>query len=87
MAMKREVSFSTFVRAEPGRIFDAMATAEGLDSWFTTGNHHVEIFYGARRHLLIPHRVRSVLYYLVRQNGEHAVGRESPPLVLPPARP
>lgn len=37
MAMKREVRFSTIVRAEPGRVFDAMATAEGLDSWFTTG--------------------------------------------------
>jgi len=35
MAFKREVNFSTLVRAEPGKVFDAMATADGLNSWFT----------------------------------------------------
>ncbi len=37
MPMKREVNFSTIVRTEPERVFEAMATTEGLDSWFTTG--------------------------------------------------
>lgn len=33
----RTVRFSTFVRAAPERVFDALATAEGLDRWFTSG--------------------------------------------------
>ena len=28
--------FSTLVRVSPGRVYDALATSEGLDSWFTT---------------------------------------------------
>lgn len=42
MSKKREVSFSTLVRAEPGSVFDAMATAEGLDRWFTHGGSTLE---------------------------------------------
>ncbi len=34
---ERRVRFHTFVKAEPGRVFDALATAEGLDGWFTRG--------------------------------------------------
>ena len=37
MAMTREVRFDTMVRAEPENVFDAIATAEGLDGWFTSG--------------------------------------------------
>lgn len=37
MATLREVRFDTIVRAEPERVFDAIATAEGLDGWFTSG--------------------------------------------------
>lgn len=37
MAMTREVKFDTIVRAEPTRVYQAMATAEGLDGWFTRG--------------------------------------------------
>ncbi len=29
--------FSTLVRVSPERVYDALATPEGLDSWFTTG--------------------------------------------------
>ncbi|MCI0490516.1 MAG: SRPBCC domain-containing protein [Blastocatellia bacterium] len=32
-----KVNFTTLVRAEPERVYDALATAEGLDAWFTTG--------------------------------------------------
>ena len=35
--LDRKVSFSTLVRAEPERVYDAIATAEGLDKWFTKG--------------------------------------------------
>jgi uncharacterized protein YndB with AHSA1/START domain len=31
-----KVSFSILVRAKPERVYDAIATAEGLDAWFTT---------------------------------------------------
>jgi len=31
------VTFDTIVRAAPERVYDAVATAEGLDAWFTTG--------------------------------------------------
>jgi uncharacterized protein YndB with AHSA1/START domain len=37
MTMKREVRFSTVVRAEREKVFDAIATSEGLDGWFTSG--------------------------------------------------
>jgi len=37
MANVREVRFDTIVRAEPEEVFDAIATAEGLDAWFTSG--------------------------------------------------
>jgi len=36
MAEKR-VDFSTLVRAKPERVYDALATAGGLDGWFTRG--------------------------------------------------
>lgn len=32
-----EVRCATFVRAAPEWVYDALATAEGLDSWFTAG--------------------------------------------------
>lgn len=32
-----KVSFSTLVRSKPERVYDAIATANGLDEWFTTG--------------------------------------------------
>jgi len=31
-----KVSFTTLVRATPERVYDAMATADGLNGWFTT---------------------------------------------------
>ena len=37
MAGVREVRFDTVVRAAPDTVFDAIATAEGLDGWFTSG--------------------------------------------------
>jgi uncharacterized protein YndB with AHSA1/START domain len=37
MEDERVVEFSTIVRAEPRRVYDAMATAAGLDGWFTKG--------------------------------------------------
>jgi len=35
--MDRKVEFSTLVRAQPERVYDALATAEGLNGWFTHG--------------------------------------------------
>lgn len=35
--IKDEIRYVTFVRASPDRVYDAMATAEGLDGWFTDG--------------------------------------------------
>lgn len=35
--LDRFVRFKTFVRAAPDRVFDALATADGLDMWFTSG--------------------------------------------------
>jgi uncharacterized protein YndB with AHSA1/START domain len=35
--MDRKVEFSTLVRAHPDRVYDAIATAEGLNGWFTQG--------------------------------------------------
>jgi uncharacterized protein YndB with AHSA1/START domain len=37
MTSVREVRFDTIVRADPEKVFDAIATAEGLDGWFTSG--------------------------------------------------
>jgi uncharacterized protein YndB with AHSA1/START domain len=37
IAMERKVEFSTLVRAEPDRVYDALATPAGLDGWFTQG--------------------------------------------------
>ena len=37
MTKARKVRFDTIVRAEPEKVFDAIATAEGLDAWFTSG--------------------------------------------------
>ena len=37
LAMDRKVEFSTLIRVEPARVYDAIATAEGLDGWFTKG--------------------------------------------------
>jgi uncharacterized protein YndB with AHSA1/START domain len=37
MAGVREVRFDTVVRAAPDKVFDAIATARGLDGWFTSG--------------------------------------------------
>jgi len=35
--MDRKVEFSTLVRAQPDQVYDAIATAAGLDGWFTHG--------------------------------------------------
>jgi uncharacterized protein YndB with AHSA1/START domain len=37
MSMDRKVEFNTLVRAQPAVVYDAIATAEGLDGWFTQG--------------------------------------------------
>jgi uncharacterized protein YndB with AHSA1/START domain len=37
MTSVREVRFDTVVRAAPDKVFDAIATTEGLDGWFTSG--------------------------------------------------
>ena len=37
MSGVREVRFDVVVRAAADKVFDAIATAEGLDGWFTTG--------------------------------------------------
>ena len=37
MTATREVQFETIVRAEREKVYDAIATAEGLDAWFTDG--------------------------------------------------
>lgn len=39
MAKTRDekVNFKTLVRVKPERAYDALATGEGLDEWFTTG--------------------------------------------------
>lgn len=36
MTTVREVRFQTIVRAEPEQVYDAIATAEGLNGWFTS---------------------------------------------------
>lgn len=35
--LKEEIRCATLVRAAPERVYDGIATAEGLDGWFTTG--------------------------------------------------
>jgi uncharacterized protein YndB with AHSA1/START domain len=35
--MTREVRFETIVRAKREKVFEAIATADGLDGWFTSG--------------------------------------------------
>ena len=35
IAMDRKVEFNTLIRVEPERVYDAIATSEGLDGWFT----------------------------------------------------
>ncbi len=35
--LEHVVRFRTFIRTTPDRVFDALATAEGLDGWFTSG--------------------------------------------------
>jgi uncharacterized protein YndB with AHSA1/START domain len=37
MKTTREVRFETIVRANREKVYDALATAEGLDGWFTVG--------------------------------------------------
>ena len=37
MTSLREVRFDTVVHAAPEKVFNAIATAEGLDGWFTSG--------------------------------------------------
>ena len=32
-----DIEHRTLVRADPEGVYDALATAEGLDAWFTTG--------------------------------------------------
>jgi len=35
--IEERISHSALIRAAPERVYDAIATAEGLDGWFTTG--------------------------------------------------
>jgi uncharacterized protein YndB with AHSA1/START domain len=35
--MDQKVDFLSLIRTTPERAYDAMATSEGLDAWFTTG--------------------------------------------------
>jgi uncharacterized protein YndB with AHSA1/START domain len=35
--MEKTVHFSTLIRAKPERAYDAIATTEGINGWFTTG--------------------------------------------------
>ena len=37
MTADRNATFATLVRSTPERAYDALATAQGLDGWFTTG--------------------------------------------------
>ncbi len=55
IVMDRKVEFSTLVRATPGRVYDALATSEGLDGWFTRGatvraEPHGEIVFRWKNH-------------------------------------
>lgn len=38
MAMTGSIEYSTFIDAAPKTVYSAIATAEGLDSWFTCGS-------------------------------------------------
>jgi len=35
--LEMDIRWSTLVRADPGRVYDALTTAGGLDNWFTHG--------------------------------------------------
>jgi uncharacterized protein YndB with AHSA1/START domain len=35
--LAEEIRYATLMRADPGEVYDAIATAEGLDGWFTSG--------------------------------------------------
>ena len=35
--IQEHITHATFVRAEAGRVYDALATGQGFDSWFTQG--------------------------------------------------
>lgn len=35
--LNEKVNFKVLVRAEPERVYDAIATSKGLDGWFTVG--------------------------------------------------
>lgn len=37
MSMDQKVDFRSLIRTTPERVYDAIATSEGLDAWFTTG--------------------------------------------------
>ena len=37
MSMDQKVDFHSLIRTTPERAYDAIATSEGLDAWFTTG--------------------------------------------------
>ena len=37
MSMDQKVDFYSLIRTTPERAYDAIATSEGLDAWFTTG--------------------------------------------------
>jgi len=37
MCIREPIIHSTFINAEPETVFDHLATAEGLDKWFTSG--------------------------------------------------
>lgn len=34
---ERTIEYATLIRAQAERVYDAFATADGLDAWFTTG--------------------------------------------------
>ena len=33
-----EIEQTTFIKAEPEKVYDALTTSEGLDAWFTEGS-------------------------------------------------
>jgi uncharacterized protein YndB with AHSA1/START domain len=37
-AIDEKVTFKTLMRVHPERVYDALASSEGLDSWFTQGS-------------------------------------------------
>jgi uncharacterized protein YndB with AHSA1/START domain len=38
LMMDRKVEFNILIRAKPERVYQAIATAKGLDAWFTKGS-------------------------------------------------